>query len=502
SPDPTLTSTRSSSRGSDSEQLDLDDEREPASGPQRPRSVPSAGTTAKVEKEKRKRSRVTPEQLVHLERFFALDRSPPAARRREISERLGMQERQTQIWFQNRRAKAKLQDGRTGRGKSAELPPDSPPQLSTGFEVDLHNLIHEDEPVTIIPCTDLSIGSWRRIATTVGKHDLVAYICEVKRCLTWFIHSAGLGFKMEIPFDTIIDAEFTNAAPGTGLASFLLSQPPLFFLEQISSPRPDGSVLRQWRTCPDWTEGHQASQVLRHDLIGSAVQLSHFLRNLRNSTRPDVPLRPANSYRPAPAPPVEMSRPNPPMELPLPPMASLNDTSLSNTSYHYQGDVDLPPSLGRRDVDRKRLPYPVAGLTTHTPDRFENHDRPPHSAPLNGSFPQHTSYTAISQQGAPASTSFGNHMYNSYAPEARDVGHNSQQSSRDEYSAVSAVRISHDMASRSYPSIPTRPFYDDVNHRLAQPFQPRRSHSSASGRVNPYDQNATSPPLLTTPYHP
>lgn len=44
-----------------------------------------------------------------------------------------------------RRAKAKLQDGRTGRGKSAELPPDSPPQLSTGFEVDLHNLIHEDE---------------------------------------------------------------------------------------------------------------------------------------------------------------------------------------------------------------------------------------------------------------------------------------------------------------------------------------------------------------------
>jgi hypothetical protein len=37
-----------------------------------------------------------------LERFFAVERSPTASRRREIGERLGMQERQTQIWFQNR----------------------------------------------------------------------------------------------------------------------------------------------------------------------------------------------------------------------------------------------------------------------------------------------------------------------------------------------------------------------------------------------------------------
>jgi regulatory protein PHO2 len=102
SPGPTPASARSSSLGSDSEPLDLDDDREPASGPQRPRSATSLHASAKAEKEKRKRSRVTPEQLVHLERFFAVDRSPPAGRRREISERLGMQERQTQIWFQNR----------------------------------------------------------------------------------------------------------------------------------------------------------------------------------------------------------------------------------------------------------------------------------------------------------------------------------------------------------------------------------------------------------------
>lgn len=64
-----------------------------------PKSAPPGGPP---EREKRKRSRVTPEQLAHLERIFAVDKSPTAAKRKEISEMLGMQERQTQIWFQNR----------------------------------------------------------------------------------------------------------------------------------------------------------------------------------------------------------------------------------------------------------------------------------------------------------------------------------------------------------------------------------------------------------------
>lgn len=73
---------------------------EPASGPQHSR--PASAIGGRAGKEKRKRSRVTPEQLVHLERFFAMDRSPTAPRRKEISDMLGMHERQTQIWFQNR----------------------------------------------------------------------------------------------------------------------------------------------------------------------------------------------------------------------------------------------------------------------------------------------------------------------------------------------------------------------------------------------------------------
>lgn len=57
---------------------------------------------SKPVKEKRKRSRVSPEQLAALEGIFAIDRSPTAARRKDISVQLGMDERQTQVWFQNR----------------------------------------------------------------------------------------------------------------------------------------------------------------------------------------------------------------------------------------------------------------------------------------------------------------------------------------------------------------------------------------------------------------
>jgi len=99
SPSSTTTSPATAfSHNHEDDGLELEQDKRPLSGPQR--SISTSGT--KAEKEKRKRSRVTPEQLIHLERYFATERSPTAARRRDISELLGMQERQTQIWFQNR----------------------------------------------------------------------------------------------------------------------------------------------------------------------------------------------------------------------------------------------------------------------------------------------------------------------------------------------------------------------------------------------------------------
>ena len=45
-----------------------------------------------------------------------------------------------------RRAKAKLQLKLKARAvEKLEPPPESPPELSSGFDVDIHSLIHEDE---------------------------------------------------------------------------------------------------------------------------------------------------------------------------------------------------------------------------------------------------------------------------------------------------------------------------------------------------------------------
>jgi hypothetical protein len=48
------------------------------------------------------------------------------------------------LYHPARRAKAKLQDGKARAG-STETLPETPPELSTGFGLELYSLIHEDE---------------------------------------------------------------------------------------------------------------------------------------------------------------------------------------------------------------------------------------------------------------------------------------------------------------------------------------------------------------------
>ena len=72
-------------------------------------------------KQRRKRSRVNPDQLLKLEEYFAADNSPTSARRRDIARELGMDERQTQIWFQNRSASAFCTFARCHRSRHLTL---------------------------------------------------------------------------------------------------------------------------------------------------------------------------------------------------------------------------------------------------------------------------------------------------------------------------------------------------------------------------------------------
>ncbi|KAI9001531.1 hypothetical protein BD414DRAFT_36865 [Trametes punicea] len=251
------------------------------------RRAMSLSSLAAGGKQRRKRSRTTPEQLARLEEYFAADQSPTSARRRDIARELGLDERQTQIWFQNRRAKVKLQAKMKARAvEKLEPPPEVPPPLTSGFDAEVHRLIHEEEEVTVIPCSDLTIGTWRRVASS--QLDLIAYTCEARRSITWFVRSGGLSFKMEVPFDIIAESRFSNVSPGIGCVTVVLNRPPTFYVEKQVEPVPGAEPARYWQVSRDWTEGNQGTTVLQHCLTGPAYQLSHLVNTISCSASTEV----------------------------------------------------------------------------------------------------------------------------------------------------------------------------------------------------------------------
>jgi regulatory protein PHO2 len=329
----------------------------------------------------------------------------------------------------------------------------------------------------MILCTDLSIGTWRRIATTVGKHDLVAYVSDSKRCLIWFIHSAGYGFKMEIPFDTIVDTQFTNAAPGSGLASFVLSEPPIFYLENVCTPRPDGSGGRIWKRCADWTEGTQATKVLRHDLMGSAVQLAHLLRNLSTGTDSSEVQLHTPQYVTGSAPSV------PPVVIPQPPMAGL-----SGPGFHQEtSDV---PQTDYFIHGRKRSYSGPASL--HHPDNGSDLPSIDISAtagvlrgPASATYPSSSYHQPLHRSH---SNPYHSPMFSDY-PDSQ-----SHHQTRTDYESVH-LENSH------VPRMYSRSFYDD-EARIEAPYPLEALRRDSSGSASITDLDTPSPPILTTPFHP
>jgi hypothetical protein len=73
---------------------------------------------------KKKRLRTTPEQLRILNKEFLVEQMPNASARGVLAKKVGMTPRAVQVWFQNRRAKAKIEAKKVNPGRlSSSKPP-------------------------------------------------------------------------------------------------------------------------------------------------------------------------------------------------------------------------------------------------------------------------------------------------------------------------------------------------------------------------------------------
>ena len=114
----------------------------------------------------------------------------------------------------------------------------------------------------MITATAVTVGSWHRMK--ISQHDLMCFYKLNERAFSWHIRDSNYHFKMMISFDTIASIELNVLDDHISAQIDLdLIEPPIFFMETNG----------QWIQCSDFTEGTQASAILRHTVRGLASDL-------------------------------------------------------------------------------------------------------------------------------------------------------------------------------------------------------------------------------------
>jgi len=135
----------------------------------------------------------------------------------------------------------------------------------------------------------LSIGAWNRV-NFEGYQNFMAWICEEKRCLVWFVQSRDHGLKMQMPLDNVKEASISNVGCGDVSLTLELTRCPEFLYRQ--NHQQEGVPSSCWIPYNDWTSNQAATRCLYHILRGSRSSLVcvyfYILGYERNAT-PAVP---------------------------------------------------------------------------------------------------------------------------------------------------------------------------------------------------------------------
>lgn len=108
----------------------------------------------------------------------------------------------------------------------------------------------------------------------ITQQDLLCYYHLVDRTFEWHIRDNEYHFKMVISFDSVASIEIIGLDDMSGEVHIDLTEPPLFFMENSDST---------WIQCSDFTEGMQASCVLRHSIRGLTTDLRQELLSVASA---------------------------------------------------------------------------------------------------------------------------------------------------------------------------------------------------------------------------
>lgn len=286
----------------------------------RPSSTRQRKSTLTQQQKNKKRQRATPQQLSVLRSEFIINSTPNAKTREEIGKKIDMTERSVQIWFQNKRAKAKQFTRRHSNGfhnngqfngnfypHTPIISPISSPHMHAAaavaaaqkgflssanmvtFNSNVPNAmlaVESPQPTlalkpgdVMLPCSSVTIGSWRRVSSKVAvSSDLHVIFSALESTLTYTMFADYTGFRISVPMNDIKNIHYSPAQgiANTGELYVHLLKCPSF---SIQTPKSVGT----WGPCDDFSEMMQASYVMLHKLVGPAFQLQMQLAQVAQS---------------------------------------------------------------------------------------------------------------------------------------------------------------------------------------------------------------------------